>query len=310
MLTAYRRCFIGSNGNVLGLEGKPPMPFTQVELPTLGYTSGVSTTQWLPVPDGVIAYDDIGGGPLVVCAPSSGDVRAEYRFLRPYLYAAGFRVATMDLRGHGDSSVGWRDYSTAAIGSDLVALIQHLDTGPAYVIGTSNAAGAAVCAATSSPERVAGLVLIGPVVRDAAVDWIEQWILNALLIRPWGPKLWSMYLQSFYPSQKPADFDAYRAYILANMREAGRVEALRALLNSSHADVEARLNHVAVPTLVIMGNEDPEFKDPCAEALWIADQTHGSVLTVEAVGHFPHAETPDRVGPEIVRFLQWCGRRG
>ena len=38
-------------------------------------------TQFLQHQNGSIAYDDSGSGPLVVCAPSMGDLRSEYRFL-------------------------------------------------------------------------------------------------------------------------------------------------------------------------------------------------------------------------------------
>ena len=65
---------------------------------------------------GKIAYDDTGSGPLVVCAPSMGDVRGEYRFLAPQLVAAGYRVITMDLRGLGESSTHWPDFSVAGAG--------------------------------------------------------------------------------------------------------------------------------------------------------------------------------------------------
>ena len=64
-------------------------------------------TQFLKRPEGAIAYDDTGNGPLVVCAPSLGDVRGEYRLLAPQLVDAGYRVVTMDLRGLGESSTGW-----------------------------------------------------------------------------------------------------------------------------------------------------------------------------------------------------------
>ena len=40
-------------------------------------------TQPLSVPGGTIAYDAAGSGRPVICVPSIGDVRAEYRFLRP-----------------------------------------------------------------------------------------------------------------------------------------------------------------------------------------------------------------------------------
>lgn len=90
-----------------------------------------STTQFLDRPEGRIAYDDVGAGPLVILVPGLGDVRAEYRYLAPRLIEQGFRVVTLDLRGHGQSSVGWSDYTSAALGSDVVAMIRHLDAGHA-----------------------------------------------------------------------------------------------------------------------------------------------------------------------------------
>src|SRR5215469_14014539 len=96
-------------------------------------------TEYLTVADGRLAYDDQGTGPLVVCMPSMGDLRQEYRFLTPRLVEAGYRVVTMDLRGLGESSVHWPDYSVAAVGADVLALIRHLHAGPARIVGTSMA---------------------------------------------------------------------------------------------------------------------------------------------------------------------------
>jgi len=81
-------------------------------------------TQYLEHENGQIAYDESGSGPLVICVPSMGDLRAEYRLLTPQLTAAGFRVVCMDVRGHGESSTAWGDFSVAGVGSDILALIQ------------------------------------------------------------------------------------------------------------------------------------------------------------------------------------------
>ena len=64
-------------------------------------------TEYLTVDAGRLAYDDQGSGPLVICIPSMGDMRQEYRFLAPLLVEAGYRVVTLDVRGHGESSVKW-----------------------------------------------------------------------------------------------------------------------------------------------------------------------------------------------------------
>lgn len=99
-------------------------------------TDSVTPAQKLSVPGGTLAFDDTGGGgPLIVCVPGMGDLREQYRLLTPLLVLAGFRVVTMDLRGMGDSSVDWPDYSPEAVGGDIVAIVRHLNAGRAFIVG-------------------------------------------------------------------------------------------------------------------------------------------------------------------------------
>src|SRR5689334_3493099 len=110
------------------------------------------TSKYFDQEMGKIAYDDQGNGPLVVCIPSMGDIRGEYRFLIPQLISAGYRVVNMDVRGMGETSVDWNDYSVVGVGKDIVGLVERLNAGPAIVVGTSMAAGAAVWAAAEAPD--------------------------------------------------------------------------------------------------------------------------------------------------------------
>jgi pimeloyl-ACP methyl ester carboxylesterase len=260
-------------------------------------------TQYLAQQEGALAYEDWGQGPLVVCVPSMGDVRAEYRFLAPQLVAAGYRVVTLDVRGHGETSVRWPDYSVGAIGSDLVALIRGLQAGPAIIIGTSMAAGAAVWAAAEAPELVAGLVLVGPFVRGEG-SWPSKLLYSLLFARPWGPALWLWYYSTLYPTHKPTDFAQYTAALRANLNEAGRMEALQQMICASKAASEVRLPRVNMPTLVLMGSQDPDFKHPEVEAQWVANSLHGTCTMVQGAGHYPHAEMPEVTGPLVLTFLQ------
>jgi pimeloyl-ACP methyl ester carboxylesterase len=108
----------------------------------------------LQVPGGTIAYDLSGpeDGPLVVCVHGVGDNRSTYRLLAPELAAAGYRVATMDTRGYGQSSTGWSTYDHSAVADDLLAMIRALG-GPATVIGHSIGCAAAVSAAAKAPPK-------------------------------------------------------------------------------------------------------------------------------------------------------------
>src|SRR3954469_14835686 len=124
-----------------------------------GNIAGSAQTQWIDRTEGRIAYDAIGTGPLVICVPGMGELRSMYRRTVPALAAAGFRVVTMDLRGHGDSGATFGSYDDVAAGGDVLALIEHLG-GPAVVIGNSMGAGAAAWAAAERPELVTALVLV------------------------------------------------------------------------------------------------------------------------------------------------------
>ena len=102
-------------------------------------------TRFLAVDGGRIAYDDTGGnGPLILAIPGMGDLRSEYRLLRPALEGAGYRVVTMDVRGFGATSARWDDYSAHAVGRDALALIEHLGAPSAIILGSSFAAGSAL----------------------------------------------------------------------------------------------------------------------------------------------------------------------
>lgn len=260
-------------------------------------------TQFLNQTNGQIAYEDTGSGPLVVCLPSMGDLRTEYRFLVPQLVTAGYRVVCMDVRGHGETSVQWPDYSVGAIGADLVALLRALKAGPALVIGASMAAGATIWAAAEAPELIAGMVLIGPFVRGGGF-WLGNLLYTALFARPWGPAVWAWYYATLYPTHKPADFAEYSATLRANLAQAGRLEALRQMLFASKAASEARLPKVTQPVLVLMGSKDPDFKQPEAEAQWVAEQLHSRYAMINNAGHYPHAEFPEETGVRILAFFQ------
>jgi len=267
-------------------------------------------TRYLEVPGGRLAYEfygEAGTGPLVVCAPGMGDLRGEYRFLAPQLAAAGWRVVAFDVRGHGDSSVYWDDYSVAAIGDDMLAFVRTLDLGPAYLVGTSMAGGAAVWAAAEAPELVAGLVLIDPFVRDGdGPRWLSNLLLGALFTRPWGPALWIRYFTSLYPTARPADFRAYLSRLGANLREPGRFAALRRMLFASKSASEERLGRVIAPAFIVMGTKDRDFKNPANEAQLVAGslvQARSTIQLIEGAGHYPQAEMPAKTGPAVVSFL-------
>lgn len=260
------------------------------------------TTKFFEHKNGQIAYDVAGEGQLIVCVPSLGDVRGEYRFLVPLLVRAGYRVATMDVRGHGETSTDWGDFSVAAIGEDILALIVELDAGPAVVVGTSMGGGAAIWAAVEAPDLVRGMILVDPFV-DGDGNRLLVFLLSMMFARPWGPSMWKKYYLSLYPTRKPRDFDDYISDLYANLKQPGRMEAVQEMLRAPKSSSGERLPRVTQPVLVVMGSKDPDFKNPQAEAKRVAQAVHGDYTMIENAGHYPHAEMPESTAPLMISFI-------
>jgi pimeloyl-ACP methyl ester carboxylesterase len=262
-----------------------------------------TSTLYLDRPGGRIGYSLFGEGPLVICLPGMGDVRSVYRFFASAVAEAGFRVATMDLRGHGDSDATFDIFDDVAAGSDLIALAERLG-GPAILVGNSMGAGAACWAAAEAPTQFAGLVLIGPFVRDPKDDMLGKLMLRLALLRPWGPAIWKAYFKKLYPTRRDGEYEAHFAEMTANLLKPGHWKAFHKTTRTSHNAVEAILGNVHAPTLIVMGDMDPDFPDPAIEAHWIADRLNGEVLMVPGAGHYPQAEFAELVSPVVVEFVR------
>jgi pimeloyl-ACP methyl ester carboxylesterase len=259
-------------------------------------------TQVLERDGGRIAYEDSGGaGPLMLCAPGMGDVRGVFRFLTPRLVAAGHRVVTMDIRGHGESSASWQDYSPRAVGEDIIALLRRLGGGPAVVVGESFTPASAIWVAAEAPELVAGIVLCAPFASDPEPNPIMR-ALARLVGR--SPALWARYYRSLYPTAPPPDLPSYLDALRRNLREPGRMAALRAMMWAPKAECNDRIGEVRCPVLVVMGTKDPDFPDPAAEARLIADRAaDATVVMIEGAGHYPPAERPEQTAAALLPFL-------
>ena len=255
--------------------------------------------------EGTLAYSDSGNeGQPVIMLPGMGALRSEYRFLVPILTQAGYRAVTVDLRGQGESSIPWNSYEVPSIGNDILSLIDHLDAGPAHVIGTSFSPSAAVWAAAERPDSIRSLVLISPFVREVKINRFMLALFWLMMNNPWRVRAWTTYYRKMYPTHKPDDFHDYLVQLYANLKEPGRFDAVNAYGRDSRLPSEERLSQIKKPTLVIMGTKDPDFPDPAAEGRIVAEQTGGTLVLIEGAGHYPQTEMPDETAPHIINFLK------
>ena len=262
----------------------------------------------LSINGNTLAYELTGEGPLVVLAHGIGDSRHSYRFLAPALVSAGYRVANVDIRGCGESSLGWDGYSRTDIAGDLVALVHHLG-GPAVIIGHSISGGAA-----TAPESITGVIELAPFTRAVSYSvgglltnksYRSAVMLLGQIVMTGSLKAWEKYLALAYPT-KPADWDTELDRIKDTLREPGRMKALQAMCKSKPTDAGEQLKNVRCPVLVIEGSADPDWVDPRAEGeKIIADLPTGlgELAVLDGVGHYPHAQAPEQTLALALPFL-------
>jgi len=255
-----------------------------------------------------------GSGPLVVLSHGIGNRRQAYRFLAPMLARAGYPVASADLRGHGESSMGWPSITRTNVAGDLLALTGHLG-GPAVIVGHSLSGGAATIAAATRPDLVAAIVEINPLTRTqklnlGAMPRVRRYRRCLFLLggtrvfRSLG--LWLRYLNLAYPA-KPADYPGYMTALAAKLREPGRMAEFMKTFKSTPADAAAQLPNIRCPALVIMGTLDPDFPGPRAEGEAIIAAMPagaGTAAMIDGAGHYPHAQSPEAVAELVIPFLK------
>ncbi|MCA2205005.1 alpha/beta fold hydrolase [Streptomyces sp. SMS_SU21] len=267
------------------------------------------------VPGGTIAYETSGAGPLVVLAHGMGDSRAAYRSVVPRLVAAGYQVVAVDLRGCGESSAQWPSYSRTDIAGDLLAVIRHIDSGPAVLVGHSISGGAATIAAAQDAGLLKGIIELAPFTRRQSIKLgdlrSKRYRTGAFQLLGAGlfgsVALWSRYLDHAYPGRKPADWTDRLARVKAMLGEPGRMRAMRKMGLSAPTDAGAQLGNVRCPALIVQGSLDPDWVDPRAEGEAIVAAMPagvGELAVIEGAGHYPHDQYPEETADLMLAFLE------
>ena len=228
-----------------------------------------------------IAYGDFGNGdPIILLHGFATDSWMNWHATgwRRLLLDSGFRVITMDSRGHGNSDKpqATKAYAPEGAAQDVIRLMDHLDIEQADIFGYSMGARNLAWLLCHFDERLSGAVIAGAGINVLRLDNPDHWESrgfkltadnrqNESLARPW---------------LKP---------VLGGMQAlGGRPGALSACLLGSFAGLDpAQFSQVQTPTLVIAGERDTVAGSPIplaesipgAQATIVPRRTHLSALT-------------------------------
>ncbi len=109
-----------------------------------------------------IHYAEAGQGPLVLFCHGFPECWYSWRAQIEAVAAAGYRVIAPDQRGYGQSSIPEPidAYDLCHLTSDIVALVRHLDAGPATIVGHDWGSVVTFTAALLRPDLFPAVALI------------------------------------------------------------------------------------------------------------------------------------------------------
>jgi pimeloyl-ACP methyl ester carboxylesterase len=115
----------------------------------------------VPVRGVKLVYESLGSaGPWVAISPGGRRGLSSDRALGVLLAEAGFRVLVYDRRNTGASEIGFPGESEShEQAEDLLALLNALGTGPAYIAGCSSGSRLSLLLALHHPEAIKALLL-------------------------------------------------------------------------------------------------------------------------------------------------------
>lgn len=281
----------------------------------------------------------IGGGPptgerpVLVLIHGIAGSSATWEAVLPAL-AQRYTVLALDLLGHGQSDKPRHDYTLGSYANVVRDVMVAFGLDRATIVGHSFGGGVAMQFAYQHPSRCERLVLESSGGLGSEISWIFRAlatpgveyampVIFPPVVRAAGDAIGrAMHRVGVRAPNLEHSWRAYAELTNPDKRSAF-LHTLRSVVDRSGQTVSAhdRITLDAwVPTLIVWGRGDRII--PVAHAVAAHEAIANSELAVfERVGHFPHAEDPDRFVDAVVTFVdttapmhldeaQWRARLG
>jgi pimeloyl-ACP methyl ester carboxylesterase len=248
------------------------------------------------------------GSPIVLCHGITATRRYVVHGSRA-LERAGHTVVSYDARAHGESDPApdGQGYGYPELIGDLEAVVAAtVGEGRFVLAGHSMGAHTAVAYALRHPERLKGLVVVGPVyMGEISAETLAYWDGLAAALETGGVEGFVEYIdreQETDPAWRDSVLRFTRERMLRHRHPEALVEALREVPRARPFEVMAELESIQTPALVVASHDaaDPGHPRQVAEAY--AERLPRARLTGEAEGESPLAWQGGRLSREIAAF--------
>jgi pimeloyl-ACP methyl ester carboxylesterase len=256
-------------------------------------------------------YEEAGSGyPLLFVHEFAGDHRSWEAQLR--FFARRYRCIAYNARGYPPSDVpdDPKLYAQEQQADDAAAVLDHLKIERAHVVGLSMGAFATLHFGLRHPARASALVTAGigsgapkelrPRFQADSLAGAERFeregsaaVAEAMAVGPARVQLLN---------KDPRGWEEEKRY-LAEHSAKGSALTLRGYqaTRPSLYDLEGPIARLAIPTLIVSGDED----EPCLDAsLWLKRKMHHAALAIlPRTGHCVNLEEPDAFNRLVLDFL-------
>jgi pimeloyl-ACP methyl ester carboxylesterase len=271
-----------------------------------------------------IHYEVYGDGrPTIVLLPTWAIIHKRFWKLQLAYLSRHYRVVSFDGRGNGrsDRPSGVEAYLVDEYAADTLAVLDATGTERAVLVASSCGSLWGTIVAADHPERVDGIVHIGPAVGLAPghperqvyrfnkeLETADGWAKYNLhhWRRDYRDFLEFFFTQAFSEPHSTKQIEDCVEWGLEIDPEtlASTHWATRLCRSERFLEICVR---VRCPVLVIHGNRD-RLRPHAQGAALAAATSAGTLVTVEGGGHFPMTRDPVRVNLLIKQFVDRVGR--
>jgi pimeloyl-ACP methyl ester carboxylesterase len=257
--------------------------------------------------DAMIHYEVAGSGRPVVFVSGWATGRGCWT---PAVERLGrqFRCVTYDPRGVGDSEADeTASFELEAHVDDLAALCEAEGIFDAHLVGHELGGRVAAIAARMHPQIAATLTVVGwwgPAEIETALGGFERFRQAAsLLLRDLGafPILRNVVAWSYRRVPEPHRTALFEQFASLDVR-AAYLTVLGAADSSANALFEDAVRRLAIPTLLVQGDEDREAARAGLRALF-ERLSHVDLATVHGAGPLPMLEYPAAFARTLAGFF-------
>jgi len=238
-------------------------------------------------------YKDEGSGPTMLLLHGWWDSLKTFDKFVPFLKDE-HRIVRLDLPGFGNTETPPKDWNLDDYVNFVKAFIKKLNISVDILVGHSMGGRIAIKGRATSKLSANKIILIasaGNVCRQTARNFLFK--ILAKICKFISPNFLSDYweLKLRRPFYKKLGSDYAEAGALKNT-----------LVNIIEEDLTSAANKIAVPTLLIWGEDD--VATPLSDGQRFAESIKGSVLKIiKGAGHFVHQEKPEQVAELVKEFL-------